>query len=280
MRHLSALMEESGVRIDNGKKTTSLVRRSAGEVKAYRTLRRVIPAISGAVVVLLIIVYIISLLFSRYGSFTVKVDDLRNRDYSLSLCENARFLNPVSRLNSKAVKNVTNIDGNSLPGDLNDVDGEHNGENYVAYTFYCKNTGIKEVKYNYQLVISRKTAGIDAAVRVRVYYNPFYYRAEDGQTTLLSDYTDYAKPRNGGNGEPEIDPEGRVMTNFAAGDTIMEGITEGFRPGDISKVTVVIWLEGNDPECVDDILGGEFKVDMIMSIVGETGENTDADTQS
>ena len=43
----------------------------------------------------------------------------------------------------------------------------------------------------------------------------------------------------------------------------------GFKPGDISKITVVIWIEGNDPDCTDDILGGEFKVDMVMNVVAE-----------
>ena len=31
-------------------------------------------------------------------------------------------------------------------------DGEHNGKNYVAYTFYCKNEGEAEVDYKAPLV--------------------------------------------------------------------------------------------------------------------------------
>lgn len=252
------------------KKTPSIVRRTANEVKTYRTMWKVIPAVSGVAVLLLVIVYIISLLFSKYGSFTVKVGDLKDHKYMLSLSESDRFLNPVSRLNSKAVKDITNIDGNNLPDDLNDVNGEHNGENYVAYTFYCKNTGADEVTYNYRLLISRKTVGIDAAIRVRVYYTPFYYTAENGEYNKDDrSYTDYAKPKTGGNGAPEIDPTNRVMTNFASSDTVMEGEVENFKPGDISKITVVIWIEGNDPDCTDDVLGGEFKVDMEMTVVSE-----------
>jgi hypothetical protein len=30
----------------------------------------------------------------------------------------------------------------------------------------------------------------------------------------------------------------------------------------ISKYTIVLWIEGSDPECTDNILGGEFKVHM------------------
>ena len=76
----------------------------------------------------------------------------------------------------------------------------------------------------------------------------------------------------GGNGAPEVDPPGRVMTNFLSGNTVTEGLIENFVPGSISRVTVVIWLEGNDPECTDDILGGEFKMDMSFEIVDDTVE--------
>ena len=35
---------------------------------------------------------------------------------------------------------------------------------------------------------------------------------------------------------------------------------ENMKPGDIDKYTLVIWIEGSDAECTDDILGGEFGV--------------------
>ena len=37
---------------------------------------------------------------------------------------------------------------------------------------------------------------------------------------------------------------------------------------EVDKYTVVIWLEGNDPECINDIIGGELKMQMNL------GENT------
>ena len=35
-----------------------------------------------------------------------------------------------------------------------------------------------------------------------------------------------------------------------------------YKKGDIDKFTIVIWLEGDDPDCVDNILGGEIKMHM------------------
>lgn len=249
------------------KQPGSVLTRSAEEVKRYRLYKKIIPPILGLVTLVLIIVYIIAILFTKYGSFTVKINNLTDRKYYLTLCETDKFLNPVSYLNSKAIKDVTNIDGRSLPGNLNDVDGEHNGENYVAYTFYAKNVGQSTITYDYDLVISRKTVGVDSAIRVRVYYTPFYYDSITKEYDINGNYTDYAKPRTGGNGLPEVDPDNRTMTDFVASGSVMEGTVSGFKPGDISKITVVIWIEGNDPDCTDDILGGEFKVDMVMNVV-------------
>ena len=258
----------------HGRKTPfSSLTRTAGEVKRYRTYQRIIPAAMGGVAALLVIVYVISVLFSHYGSFTVVVENSADkRKFALSLAESDNFANPTSRLNSRAVKDITNIDGNMLPSGLNDEDGEHNGEDYVAYTFDVKNVGEEVCDYRYKLAISKMTAGIDAAVRLRLYFNPLYYDAQTGEYRYSGDYVDYAKPKSGGNGAPEVDPPGRVMTNFLSGNTVTEGLIENFVPGSISRVTVVIWLEGNDPECTDDILGGEFKMDMSFEIVDDTVE--------
>ena len=40
-------------------------------------------------------------------------------------------------------------------------------------------------------------------------------------------------------------------------------------------MTVVIWLEGDDPECVDNLLGGEIKISMNI-----TDEHFDEETRT
>lgn len=254
--------------MNNEKKPIVTLRRSASEVKRYRVYRRIIPAISGVIVALLVIVFIISLLFEKYGSFTVKVKDYNNRNYAVSLSEDDKFLNPVTVLNSKAAKDITNIDGNTLPSDLNDVNGEHNGKNYIAYTFYLKNSGTLEFSYNYRLVISKMTAGIDSAVRVRFYFTEFYYRAAEDAHNYDAIVYDYAKAKTGGYGVTEEAPGSFEIKNFDGNGVVTHDTVESFKPGDISKFTIVIWIEGNDPDCTDDLLGGEFKLDMIAEVVG------------
>ena len=61
----------------------------------------------------------------------------------------------------------------------------------------------------------------------------------------------------------EINPDNRPLTNFYSNSIITQKNIGNFYPGDIAKITVVIWLEGEDPDCNDDILGGQFKTDVV-----------------
>ena len=224
------------------------LRRTAAEVKKYRTLMRIIPIATGCATLVLALVYTVTVLYTKYGSFTVTVNKFDNVKYALTLSETPEFTETVGRLNCKASEEITNIDGASLPLDIDMINGEHNGDNYVAYTFYCKNAGEEAVTYEYQVYITNMTLDIEKAVRVRLYV--------DGEPT------DYARTRTDGTG-----PEPGT-TEFLSEGIITRNQISGFEPGDVTKYTIVMWLEGNDPECIDNILGGEFKIDMSMTIVG------------
>ncbi len=52
---------------------------------------------------------------------------------------------------------------------------------------------------------------------------------------------------------------------FASGRTICTGLREDFEHEGMDKFTVVIWLEGEDPECIDKIIGGELELAMSFT---------------
>ena len=41
---------------------------------------------------------------------------------------------------------------------------------------------------------------------------------------------------------------------------------ECVNPGDVTRFTIVIWIEGDDPDCIDDYLGGEMEISMIIGV--------------
>ncbi len=225
------------------------IRRTAGEVKNYRRWMRLGPFAIGAAILILITGYVISVLYMKFGAFTVMVNKFDHNEYALTLCEDEDFTSQTSRLNAEIAETVTNIDGKSIPDWVDNVNGEHNGDNYVAYTFYCSNAGTRAITYSYEIYIANMTYEIEKAVRVRLYVN--------------GEYVDYAYPRTDGVEGPEPG-----TTPFQNSTTITSQIVPHFKPGDSTKFTVVIWLEGNDPDCVDKILGGVFKIDMAISVIG------------
>ncbi len=231
---------------------TVSVRRTAYEIKRYRLWTRVLALFAFSVALLLILGYVVSVLYTKFGAFTVTVNKFDNLDYALTLSETPDFLVKTARLNADAEQEITNIDGSSLPEGLDNINGKHNGENYVAYTFYCRNEGTRVIDYTYELYIANMTSEIEKAVRVRLYVN--------------GEYKTYAYPRTDGGSGPE---PGTI--EFYTGNTIAKDTLRDFAPGDYDKYTVVIWLEGNDPDCIDKILGGKFKVDMTFAVITEAG---------
>ena len=56
-------------------------------------------------------------------------------------------------------------------------------------------------------------------------------------------------------------PEDDTKAFYSKDEAVLEE-RKLFNPGDIDKFTIVIWLEGDDPDCIDNILGGEIKMHM------------------
>lgn len=223
------------------------LRRSAKEVKTYSVLMKGAGLVAISFVMLISVVYFVSYMYNQYGSFTVSVNKYDMVKQGLSLSETGLFEAPISRLSAQAVKEITNISESEIPPDVEQINGSHNGANYIAYTFYLKNVGDGKLTYQQKVNITYVTKNMDAAVRLRIYRNGVPMT--------------YARTRSDGNGsEPGTVP-------FLSGDTIVTETVSDFSAGSIDKYTVVIWLEGNDPDCVDSIIGGKIKMDMVFSIV-------------
>ena len=131
--------------------------------------------------------------------------------------------------------------------DSDEYYGSHNGFAYIAYTFYVKNMSETVVNYNVSIDIVQNVGNVDEAIRIKVYHN--------GQPTV------YAKLKKDSS-EPEPN-----TTPFYSSKQVMCIERDDFMIGDVDKFTVVIWLEGNDPECTDEIKGGKIKFVMNFNVL-------------
>ncbi len=233
------------------KKETLELRRTAKEVKRHVLLTRILALLIGILVAILAVAYAISYFYDKFGSFTVKVNKYDMARQGLSLSETPEYEHTISELNAGIVYDMTNISGNDLPENIDKINGSHNGQNYIAYTFYLINSGEDTLSYEGEMYIENVTKGVDEAIRVAVYKN--------GEKTV------YGKTKsNGGGKESDCDKE------FLASTIVMRTDKEGFKPKDRDKYTIVIWLEGNDPDCLDNIVGGTIKFGMDFRIVETT----------
>ena len=196
--------------------------------------------------ILLIILYFILAAIYEAGHFTIILDKNLMWDKGIVIYDNLSEKKISKELEAETKENMDNISIDWLPENIDtEQDGSHNGANYIAYTFYIENEGKESVNYWYQILIDDIVLNVDEAVRVMVYLN--------GQSTV------YAK-KNGftEKAEPDTKP-------FESEDTVMLECRQNFNPGDIDRFTIVVWIEGDDPDCTNALLGGELKMHMDIT---------------
>ena len=191
----------------------------------------------------LTLAFIILSVIYKGGKFTITLDSRLARENQIVIYENSQIPEETIKLEAKDMEFMDNISINWIPQNIDtEQDGSHNGENYIAYTFYIKNKGTETINYWYAIKIDDVIKKVDEAARVMVFLN--------GEKKV------YAKI----NSITEL-PEKDTTPFFSVSIPVLEQ-RENFKPNDVDKFTIVIWLEGDDPDCIDNILGGEIKMHM------------------
>lgn len=223
------------------------VRNDAVAAIHYKKRKRVLSILISAMIFVLLLLFIISTLLTQWGDLVISVDSSA-ASKGIIISEEPDFSSHNHKLSAAQVKEVTNITYAWLPTDLDTAaNGSHNGKNYVAYTFYCKNNGSQALDYEAYLEITSAAKSADEAVRVLVYKN--------GEPTV------YGKAKYADRSTAEAD-----CTMFETDSRVMTTTTENFEVDAVDKYTIVIWIEGNDPECIDDIRGGHVRMQMQFEV--------------
>ena len=191
------------------------------------------------------------------GNFVISVDSIaQNRGIILS--ENPNFREPSPRLMTEPIDEARDMTYSWLKleeveaayGNYVDIDYD-----YVAYTFYLMNQGSESVDISYHIRITDIYNDLDSAIRILI--------IEDGEETI------YQKEDDLINGQLPVYPESVPdSVDFLSNTIVMRRLFTNFKPDQIKKFSVVVWLEGYDPDTVDEILGGMIRLQMNFSING------------
>jgi len=245
----------------------------------------------GAAALLLLSLFAMTWVSQMRGYFTINLSDRLLKE-GFVLSETADFAQPSANLFAQPAVDVPCISVTSLQQDIDSYEGQHNGFGYFAYTCFVRNEGESTVDYQWQLQITGESLECSTAAWVMV--------IEDGAAEL------YAEP--GQDGQPQAVPArdddtkgylqvpvmdlaadpGKYLkpiktvgaatyyrietTPFADQYTVAAGKQTGVAPMEVHKYTVVVWLEGDDPDCTDDRIGGHLGLGMQYALVDESVE--------
>ena len=218
---------------------------NAKRIYKRKLIRRLIEIFVLILIVFLAVVYLFLYVVYEGGRFTVTLDKNLSNRKNIFLSEKIDYNSKIRKLSADTIDYMDNISVDWLPENIDDErDGSHNGDNYVAYTFYVLNTGDEKVNYWYEIDIDDTIKRLDEAIRVMVVHN--------GVKTI------YAKEAADGGAE-------RGTVKFKNDAVVVLQERKGFKPKTNDKFTVVIYLEGDDPECNNDLLGGEIRMHMDIT---------------
>ena len=191
------------------------------------------------------ILYLILYVVNSNGYFTIKLDKNLKAERHILLSSDSEFSAETVEIKVKGLEYMDNITESWIPIDeVIQKEGDNSADNYIAYTFFIKNDGENKVDYKNKIVIESVIKNVDEAVRVALYTN--------GERKV------YAKKAKDGNAEPNT-------ISFLSNRLVMQQDRDNIKPGEIDRYTVIVWLEGKDPECIDDIIGGEMKMAIVIT---------------
>ena len=92
--------------------------------------------------VLIIGIYIVLSFVYKGGKFTITLDPNLAMNQSIVLYDDSFYRESQAKLYASKLDFMDNISIKWIPKDIhNEGDGPHNGDNYIAYTFYLENRG-------------------------------------------------------------------------------------------------------------------------------------------
>ena len=197
------------------------------------------------------VLFIAAFAQEKMGNFTINLNRLELYRKGISIADNGDFDGATARLVANTVQDATNISIDDIPTDVDGIDGGHNGKNYMAYTYYVRNAGKEDLGYIASITLDSCAKGAEKAVRIAVYQN--------GERIV------YAAPADDGGTEDGCE-------NFLSDKIVCQYENKDFLVGNVDRYTIVIWMEGDDPDCVDAIIGGS--VQFSMSIDADYDDDT------
>lgn len=240
----------------------------------------------GALALLMASLFLLSLVSQMRGHFTVNLSERMFKE-GFTLSETAGFENVTTHLFAQPAIDIPCISMRQIPADINTGDGQKNGS-FFAYTFYIRNAGESAVGYEWEIELNSESRDLSKAAWVMIFEEDemtvFACAREDGSQEALPAMDDDTR------GYPDMplfeslkDPgqyrlirqQGNrnyhrvIPQNFQTDYIVTTGIRTGMIPMETHRYTIVIWLEGDDPDCTNALIDGHLGFSFNARLVDE-----------
>ncbi|MBQ7653127.1 MAG: hypothetical protein IJS93_02000 [Clostridia bacterium] len=229
------------------------------------------------------------LTFIDFNSFRITVER-SNLNY-LTLSEDYEFTNPTSVLSLSGPKDMDNFTFEWLPyrTQFLNEEGSLSSDNYIASAFYLKNISEKPVYYTENISLTNVYKGLEDTIRILL-IKQIVTEDESGNAVLSApEYRCYAKvsadgvtpeyvagghedeyypvPVSNPNNIESSDPWYTIPFYSADSGTVLDSVYYPLMPGQKIRYAMAVWIEGTDPECTNDKLGGKVSYNFRFSLL-------------
>lgn len=241
-----------------------------------RRARRIIVAVALCCSATALVIGAIAMLGQKASPFTVKLSNA-GANLSLSTSDNGLTGNKVYLMaedipeyccySEELLNKVPDIDSEHTESAFSyDENNKKNATRYFKFTFYVENSGSSNADYDLELTMtnaSRKAStryDIDSILRVRFFENRNL--DEHNYATYAKTSSYMHEDENGQESwKEQISVSGSgYAEEFLSSRLILKSHISNLAKGEKVRNTFVIWMEGNDPDCV----GNEPPVDSAL----------------
>lgn len=252
-------------------------------------LRRILTVIVCVIAAVCLIFFAVgAMVFSSKG---VTISVMGGAKSLLTISENDRVEGGTTQLVTDQVPNGLDITfgnfGTTLASfaAIDKNGGNKNTVEYFAYTFFVKNVSSDTVYYRLAVNMTSATRGIEKAVRVVLIRDSTYYQSanntriwriaalpklsNDGswETNLRGEYImDELYDKNGDRYAADFQDNPQAFYSDSRAFYLGGNRDLSLSPSARHKYTIIIYLEGGDPDCNNDLIGGQARFSAELDV--------------
>lgn len=233
-------------------------------LKAMRISKWAILVLAIAIVIFTVV----TIYGANIGNFIISVKDQNDRgDVKLLLSQYQDYSAASPVISAQGLREQADTTKSAIPKESELVKnvGPHNDEifkRYMAFSFFLINRSEGMIDYNYTFDIKSDSSFLYEVMRVWI--------IESDVSGNISNNTIYAyheTEENEAKYRANIGPEYYETTDYVNQTQIAKQQRKNFAVDDVVKFTVVIWLEGHDPLCTNELIGATLKCSMDFAAV-------------